>query len=153
MLNLTISKVFHVEVLLTTLNQTLFTRQRHHNMNRSMGNWGNTWSTTKSSIKRSSIRPWLSHKISWTLGFTSYGVLGGFRLWSMGSKIEKCSWNASFKGSKSWIFFNYWARCEEVKVCRSLQSLKANTQIEWTNTESDHNENKNVCHKVRSYGW
>lgn len=153
MLNLTISTIFHVEVLPTTLDQTLFTWWRHHNMDMSMGNWVSTWSTTKPSIKRNSIRPWLSHQISWTLGFTSFNVFGGFRLGSTSSKVAKCSWNVGFMGSKSWNFFNYWASHEEVIVCRSSQNLKTNTQIEWANIGSDHNENKNVCHRVRSYGW
>jgi len=65
---------------------------------------------------------------------------GGFKPWSEGSRFEECSWNASFKGSKSWNFFTDWASHEEVKVCRSLQSLRANIQTKWANIESDHNE-------------
>jgi hypothetical protein len=54
---------------------------------------------TKSSIKGCSRRPWLSHKVSCTLIFISFGVFGGFRPWSTCYRVEKCSWNASFKGS------------------------------------------------------
>jgi hypothetical protein len=44
-------------------------------MDMSMGNQVNICLATRSSIKGGSKRPWLSHKISWTLGFTSFGVL------------------------------------------------------------------------------
>ncbi len=137
----------------TTLNQALFTWWRHYNMDGSTSNWLNICLTTKSSIVGGSRRPWLSHKISCTLSFTSSGVFGGFKPWSMGSKVGECSWNASFRGFKSWNSFNDWASHVEVKVCRSSQSLRVNTQIEWANTKSDHNENKNVCHRVRPFGW
>ncbi len=67
-------------------------------------------------------------KISWTSGSTNFGVLRGFKPWSMSFRVKKCSWNVSFKGSKFWNFFNDWASDEEVKVCGSLQSLRTNTQ-------------------------
>jgi hypothetical protein len=49
----------------------------------------NICSTTKSSTKGGTKRPWFSHKISWTLGSTSFDVLGGFKPWSMNYKVEK----------------------------------------------------------------
>jgi hypothetical protein len=40
-----------------------------------MGNQVNICLATKSSIKGGGKRPWLSHKTSWTLGFSKSGIL------------------------------------------------------------------------------
>ncbi len=49
-------------------------------MDRSIGNQLNICLTTKSSIKGGSKRPLLSHKISCTISFTSFGIFEVLRV-------------------------------------------------------------------------
>ncbi len=48
---------------------------------------------------------------------------------SMGFGVEECSWNVGFRGSIFKNFFNDWASHEEVKVYKSLQSLRATHKL------------------------
>jgi hypothetical protein len=116
----TISKAPHVVVLSITLNQILFTWQRYHNIEGSMGN-----QMTKGLMKGGSKKLGSHKKIIWVMWFgvldpSNFGVVKDLLLWLMGSKVEGC-WNLGFFGASFFIFFKDWVSHGMVRVCNISQ--------------------------------